>query len=313
MKARFKGLFKRWMRGVFELGQHFGLNILPLHFYSAIPDIRELKKADHWKYARTMVDVKGADVENQLAFVRECCPDELVAAQKTSSIYETSRMRNGDDGYGRVEADFLFCFITKKRPTKIIQVGAGLSTAVILRAAEGLGYVPEVICIDPYPNRFLQEAAGKGQVKLIPQKAQLIDVGLLSDLPDGGLLFIDSTHTVKPGSEVNQLILEVLPRLPVGSWVHFHDIYFPYDYPRDLINTNLVFPNESVLLHAFLTGNQKYILRASLSMLHYARPTDLARFLPNYRAARNEHGLAISEGDAPSSIYLQAVFPEASK
>lgn len=309
MRARRRGLLKRCMRGAFELGQHLGLNILPVHFYSAIPDMRELKRDDYWKRPRSMVQVKGADVESQLAFVRECCPDELVVVQKTCAIYETSRRQNGEDGFGRIEADFLHCFITRKRPTKIIQIGAGLSTAVMLRAAKDASYTPEVVCVDPHPNRFLQETAKREEIRLIPEKAQVLDVGLLSDLPEGGLLFIDSTHTVKPGSEVNQLMLEVLPRLPAGIWVHFHDIYFPYDYPRDLMSANLVFPNESVLLHAFLSGNARYTLKASLSMLHYARPADLTRFLPNYRPARNEHGLSASDGDAPSSAYLQTVSP----
>ena len=135
----------------------------------------------------------------------------------------------------------------------------------------------------------------------------MVELDMLTDLRDNGLLFIDSTHTVKPGSEVNYLILEVLPRLPTGSWVHFHDIYFPYDYPRNMMTTNLVFPNESVLLHAFLTDNQKYTLRASLSMLHYEKSSDLQSFLPNYRPSKNLHGMAASEGDFPSSVYLQAL------
>jgi hypothetical protein len=307
MTANGKEVFKLSLRKLFELGQHLGLNILPLHFYSGIPDIRDLKGTDYWKTPRSMVGVDGVDVESQLAFVRECCSDSLIARQETSGIYERCSTENGQAGYGKVEADFLFCFIRTKKPGKIVQIGAGLSTAVILLAAKEAGYTPEVVCIDPYPNKFLRDAHEQRQIELIPRKAQLVEVDLLTDLPDNGLFFIDSTHTVKPGSEVNYLILEVLPRLPVGSWVHFHDIYFPYDYPRNLMSTNLFFPNESVLLHAFLTDNQKYALRVSLSMLHYERPSELQRLLPNYRPSKNVHGMATSEGDFPSSVYLQAV------
>jgi hypothetical protein len=310
VKAKCKELFKVCLRKLFELGQHLGLNILPLHFYSGIPDMRELKETNHWKNPRSMVGVNGVDTESQLAFARECCSDDLIRRQRTLGIFERCCRENGEPGYGHVEAEFLFCFISTKKPRKIIQIGAGLSTAVILLAAQEAGYTPEVVCIDPYPNKFLRDAYEHRRIKLIPSKTQLLEVSLLTALPDNGLLFIDSTHTVKPGSEVNYLILEVLPRLPIGSWVHFHDIYFPYDYPPNLMSTNLVFPNESVLLHAFLADNQKCALRASLSVLHHERPSALQRLLPNYRPSENVHGLVASEGDFPSSVYLQVVRSE---
>jgi predicted O-methyltransferase YrrM len=310
MIAAGKELFKLCLRNLFELGQHLGLNILPLHFYSCIPDIRDLKEAGHWKNPRSMVGVNGADAESQLAFVRECCGVDIASRQETLSVYERCSTENGGSGYGKVEADFLFCFVRSKKPQKIVQIGAGLSTAVILLAAKDVGYTPEVVCIDPFPNEFLRDAHERHQITLIAKKAQLVELDLLTDLRDGDLLFVDSTHTVKPGSEVNYLILEVLPRLPGGSWVHFHDIYFPYDYPRNLMSTNLFFPNESVLLHAFLTNNQKTVIRASLAMLHYQRPSDLQRLLPSYRPAKDIHGMAASEGDFPSSIYLQVCRPE---
>jgi predicted O-methyltransferase YrrM len=307
MKYKSRVFFKQRLRDLFEVGQHFGLNILPLHFYSGIPDIRELRKTDYWKKPRSMIGVKGIDIQSQLAFVQECCSEGLISRQKWLNIYERSCSENGGAGFGRVEADFLFCFICSKQPGKIIQIGAGLSTAVILLAAGEAGYTPEIICIDPYPNQFLQRAHRLGAIELIPEKAQNVSLELLTKMGENGFLFIDSTHTVKPGSEVNYLILEILPRLPPGSWVHFHDIYFPYDYPRDIMCTNLFFPNESVLLHAFLISNQSYILRASLSILHYESPKELKTFLPNYQASENVHGMAASDGDFPSSAYLQAI------
>jgi hypothetical protein len=309
MRASGKELFKLSLRKLFELGQHVGLNILPLHFYSGIPDMRDLKGTEYWKNPRSMVGVNGVDVDSQLAFVRECCSDHLTSKQETLHIYDRCSNENGQPGYGKVETDFLFCFICSKKPRKIIQLGAGLSTAVVLLAAKEAGYTPEIVCIDPFPNKFLRDAHERHEIELIPKKAQLVELDLLTDLRDDGLLFIDSTHTVKPGSEVNYLILEVLPRLPIGSWVHFHDIYFPYDYPRNLMGTNLFFPNESVLLHAFLTNNQEYVLRTSLSMLHYERPSDLQRLLPNYQPAKNIDGMAASKGDFPSSLYLQVLRP----
>lgn len=254
-----------------------------------------------------MIGVNGIGIESQFAFVEECCSEDLIKRQGKGDIYDCCRNENGEPGFGRLEADFLYCFISTKRPQRIIQVGAGLSTAVILLAAKESGYNAEIICIDPYPNRFLKRTDRANRIRLIPQKVQLVDFEMLTELGDNGFLFIDSTHTVKPGSDVNHLILEVLPRLRVGSWVHFHDIYFPFDYSRDILSDGLFFPNESVVLHTFLIDNQKYTLRVSLGMLHYADPLKLQNFLPNYRPSKNSYGLRISEGDFPSSAYFQVV------
>jgi hypothetical protein len=303
-----KEFFKRRLRFMFEVGQHLGINVLPLHFYSGIPDFRDLRRSDYWKRPRSMVGIDGVDVRSQLAFIEECCVAGLIERQRKADIYTRCCTTNGEPGFGIVEADFLFCFLSCKRPRRIVQVGAGLSTAVMLLAAEETtGYAPEITCIDPYPNAFLKEAARLGKINVVCEGAQLVELRLLTDLASEGLLFIDSTHTVKPGSEVNYLLLEVLPLLKKGSWVHFHDIYFPYDYSRGILEDDLFFPNESALLNAFLIHNRKYRLRASLSMVHYASPGRLLEFLPNYRPAKNTHGMRASEGHFPSSAYLQAV------
>ncbi len=121
--------------------------------------------------------------------------------------------------------------------------------------------------------------------------------------------FSSSTQPTRkcPGSEVNRLIFEVLPRLRAASWVHFHDIYFPYDYQRGLLDDELFFCNETALLHAFLINNESFVIRSSLSMLHHADPSRLRRSLPNYWPAANDHGLRTSPGDFPASIYLEVV------
>ena len=120
------------------------------------------------------------------------------------------------------------------------------------------------------------------------------------------MFFVDSTHTVKPGSEVNRIILEVLPRLKQEVWVHFHDIYFPYDYKRDLLTDDLFFWSESTLLHSFLINNSKYEIALSQSMLHYKAPEKIKASLPNYSPQSNEYGLTGKKGEHfPSAIFLK--------
>jgi hypothetical protein len=131
----------------------------------------------------------------------------------------------------------------------------------------------------------------------------------MTDIPENGFLFVDSTHTVKPGSEVNKIILEILPRLQKNVWVHFHDIYFPYDYKRNILSGDLFFWLESTMLHAFLINNPGYKIMASLSMLHYSLPGGLKKLIPKYDPEINDNGLKKQPGEGthfPSALYLQS-------
>jgi hypothetical protein len=305
---RAKNQAKRMLRRMFELGQRVGLDILPRHYYSEVPDIGDLRRDDAWKRPRTMAGVLGVETDVQFEFVESCCSRAIVGELQAGGVHARACKANGEPGFSPVDADFLYAFIRAVRPSKVVMVGCGVSTSVILHAAsETAGYHPEVVCVEPYPTAWVREADRAGLIRLVAEKAQTVPLEVLTDLGEDGLLFIDSTHTVKPGSEVNRLILEVLPRLRPGSWVHFHDIYFPYDYQRGLLDDELFFSNETALLHAFLIGNESYAIRNSLSMLHHADPDRLKRSLPHYRPSANDQGLRASAGDFPASIYLEVV------
>lgn len=314
LRRRMKEFAKRRLSGFFQAGQRLGIDVLPRHFYSSIPDLRELRRTSHWRRPLSMNGVRGVDLDDQLDFIGECCAPSLVERIRRGDLYDSAVRENGELGYGPVEADFLHCFISTKRPRRVVQVGAGVSTAVILRAAAEAGLDLEVICIDPYPTEYLRRVGREQRVRLIAEPAQEVPLETLTEVGESGLLFVDSTHTVRPGSEVNRIILEALPRLPAGSYVHFHDISFPYDYHRDLLSGQLFFWGESVLLHAFLIHNTRIRLRAALSMLHYDRTDGLRRFLPNYQPQVNDQGLCSSRSPAghfPTAAYLQVDAPSA--
>lgn len=286
-----------------------GINILPHHFYSQIPDIAELKASTYWRAASSMFGVQGSAIDGQVEFAKHVVPAEMSKMIADLDIHAKATMENGEDGgYGTIEAEFLYCFILKCRPSKVVQIGCGVSTSIILRAAKDAGYRPEIVCVEPYPTPFLKQANADGRIKLINEKAQEVDLNILTDLKENDFLFIDSTHTVKPGSEVNRVILEVLPRLQKGVFVHFHDIHFPFDYKRDVLQGDLFFWSESTLLHAFLANNSKYKIAASLSMLHYEATEELKKMIPNYAPQKNDLGLKLSgDGHFPSAIYLQVI------
>ena len=302
---------KRGLRGLFELGQRAHVNVLPTHFYSQIPDIAALRADDSWRRPRSMVGVRGAGLDQQLAFAAACCAPEVVRQMgKDGAMYDEACRANGAVGYGPIEAEFLYCFIATRRPRRVLQVGAGVSTAIILRAARRHAVPIELICVDPFPTNFLVAAAARGEITLLAERAQDVALDTLTDLSADDLLFVDSTHTVKPGSEVNRLILEVLPRLARGVYVQFHDIWWPYDHPWAILRDDLFFWSESVLLHALMTHNERYSLRVAMSMLHDADPLGLQQLLPGYRPAQCKDGLLIStaSGDhLPAAAYFEVV------
>jgi predicted O-methyltransferase YrrM len=307
MRRALRETIKHGWRWVFERCQRLGFDILPRHFYSSIPDFHELRTRSSWKEPLSMCGINGAEPESQLAWARECCPPESVERMLRVHVYDHACKENGEEGYGPVEADFLFCFICSKRPRRIVQVGAGVSTAVMLLALQQTGQSAEIVCVDPYPTDYLRRLAAKGSIRLLAVPAQDVELGVLTNLSAGDLLFVDSTHTVKVGGEVNHIILEVLPRLQQGTYVHFHDIYFPYDYPEALMNL-LFFQNEHSLLYAFLLQNSHYTIRASLSMLHHLKTAELKTLLPAYCPAEMDHGLLKNgAGHFPDSIYLQVI------
>jgi hypothetical protein len=305
---RLRDRLKSGLHGIFVLGQRLGWDILPRHYYSSIPDIGQLRRGQAWRWPSSMIGVAGAGVETQLSFLRECCLPPLSDRLQKADIYRYACQESGETGYGPIEAEFLFCYIATKRPNRIVQVGCGVSTAVILLAAKEAGYRPRVISIDPFPSAYLGRMADQKLIELIPKPAQEVDLEVLTGLGAGDLLFVDSTHKVRAGGEVNRIVLEVLPRLPSGCFVHFHDIYFPYDYQSTVLNS-LFFWAESTLLHAFLLNNPRYAIAVSLSMLHHACPQQMQAVFPNYRPMAMDSGLLRSgeRGHFPSATYL-AVF-----
>ena len=307
MKRAVKNAVKSLMARAFSLGQRLGVDILPRHFYSEVPDLHKLRRTTHWRKPYTMAGVAGADPDEQLAFARSVVTDALRSRIAHGDIHRAACERNGELGYGPVEADFLFAYVASQKPARIVQVGCGVSTAVCLLAAQEAGYTPAVTCVEPFPNAFLRSAATGGEITLIPEPVETLDSGLLAGLGAGDLFFVDSSHTLGPAGEVTRIVLEMLPRLPAGVRAHFHDIWFPYDYSSDLLNGEMFFWHETALLHAYLAFNRRARILVSLSMLHYARRAELIQLLPTYRPREDQDGLAVTSGHYPTAIYIDIV------
>jgi predicted O-methyltransferase YrrM len=298
---------KRASGRVFQTFQGLGLDVLPRHFYSEIPDIAKLRRSAYWREPYSMIGVNGADVDEHLAFARAVLTDDVRRELAAEDVHAHACAENGEPGYGRVEADVLYGVIRTLRPARIVQIGSGVSTAVILRAAERAGYRPAVVAVDPFPTDYLRRTQAAGKIELIARPVEALGWEPLLALGPGDLFFVDSTHTLGPAGEVTRIILEMLPRLEAGVLAHFHDIYFPYDYPTDILDGALFFSHESPLLHAYLANNPRMTMLASLAMLHHQRAAALAALVASYRPRPMRQGLSAGSGHFPSSVYLKVL------
>jgi Methyltransferase domain len=298
---------KAILRATLELGQRFRVNVTPNHFYSDIPDLKRCRGDASWRKPLSMRGVLGADLNDQLAFARTCC-EPYAQDMRNKDIHANACKDNGEAGYGPTEADFLYCYMRAKKPQRIIQVGCGVSTSIMLAAARDEAYTPQITCIEPYPTAFLKRLAADGRITLLAEPMQTADRSVFDTLKAGDLLFIDSTHTIKVGSEVVALICEVIPSLAPDVGVHLHDINLPYDYGPGFLSTDVFFWRETVLLYALLINNPQLRIEASLSALHIDRTREMQAFLPNYKPAVLKNGLRTSaDGQTPSSIYLRTL------
>ncbi|MEZ5380132.1 MAG: class I SAM-dependent methyltransferase [Acidimicrobiales bacterium] len=310
ISRRLREAAKRGFHTGFAACQRLGVDVLPRHFYSQIPDVRSLRSSEGWRQPRSMYGIAGASIEEQVGFVNEVCERE--ARSTPSDLYERSVAANGEDGgFGLVEAAFLYCFIRATRPRRVVQVGCGVSTAVILEAATSVGHDIAVTCVDPFPTPYLQRLGEVDpRVSVVAERAQDVALDVLTDLGPGDLFFMDSTHTVKPDSEVNRVVFEVLPRLDPDIWVHVHDIYFPFDYAPDLLSNDLFFWSETALLYSFLVNNPGYRLCVAQSMIHHEQPEALSRYFSHYVPRATSGGLFTDTvGEFPASLYLRSVRP----
>jgi hypothetical protein len=257
----------------------------------------------------TMYGILGTDTKSQIEAARACTAPYLDVLRSRNIHQESSRL-NGEAGFGPNECDLLYAFIRSRKPQKVIQVGCGVSTATIqLAVADEAGYSPEVVCVEPYPSDFLKRSQSEGKISLLAEMAQTVPFETLTNLEPGDLLFVDSTHTLKPGSEVPILIGEILPRLKPGVFAHFHDIAFPYNYNPWILDNRVFFHRETTLLYGYLVNNPTIAIDMCMSMMQFDELETMKQVLPNFKPGEHDRGVLTKDGDFPESIYLKILAP----
>ena len=235
----------------------------PGHFYSPIVSTIKVKERENEIFFRGSKTIPGIDLneEGQLALLYQL-QENYKNVPFHFSKSEELRYYFDNTYYCYSDAIFLHLMIRFHKPKNIIEVGSGFSSAVMLDTNElFFNNSIELTFIEPYPER-LQSLLKKGDEKLltlVQHNLQDVDISSFSRLEAGDILFVDSTHVTKTGSDVNRILFEILPILPKGVIIHFHDIFYPFEYPKQWVLGWSGFGwNEIYILRAFLTNNQEY-------------------------------------------------------
>jgi hypothetical protein len=271
-----------------------GFDLIRRHYYSPIPDLGALPP-ETWSRESSVPGV-DLDADSSLEFVRR----ELTGHM---SEYDPPRESTGnprdfylDNGlYESGDAELLYAMMRRFAPRTVIELGSGMSTLVIADALKANGGETGHLACDPFPRKDLRTALGQ-VAELRPISATEVPLSEFEALRDGDVLFVDTTHVVKIGSEVNRIILEVLPALASGVIVHVHDIYLPWEYPREFIDERNFFWNEQYLLQAFLAFNSRFEVLFGTHALARRYPDELAGLLPSGALGRH-----------PSSLWMRRI------
>ena len=256
LSGRLRRKLWNFVHGNFRRFEALGIHVTPNHFYQPIPDTRTLKD-ELWGEPSALPGIR-LNEERQLGLLRELHAwskeyDELL--EKGSGWYF-----NGNGFFDGLDAAIYYALIRQRKPKRIVEIGAGYSTYVAglaVQANAREGNPCEITAIEPYPRAELSGAM-PGNPRILVSTVNDVSLDQFSALQTNDILFIDSSHVARIGSDVNREILEIVPRLHTGVLVHFHDIYLPYEYPRQWVMNEFRFWNEQYMLQAFLSGNQEF-------------------------------------------------------
>lgn len=228
-------------------------------------------------------DIAGMDlnIEGQLALLAEFkryfndMPFGPDVGKKLRFDFQNPSYSHGD-------AIILYCMIRHVQPKRIIEVGSGHSSCITLDTNE-LFFENAISCtfVEPYPELLLSllKDSDRKKIDLIPHGLQDVDINLFSELEASDILFIDSTHVAKVGSDVNYIFFKLLPALKSGVVIHFHDIFYPFEYPKEWFYEGLAW-NEAYLLRAFLQNNNAYRIQFFNSYFEHFHRKDFFDGMP---------------------------------
>lgn len=232
------------------------VNVIPSNFYSEVPSVQDIETSFEFKFP-------DGPFNSPSVFKPEVLSDYLAVLDRYADEFHPPE--NGDvkapagyfwnnPAFGFSDAMSYYCVLRETKPEQVIEVGSGFSSLVALEALRKNGK-GRLCCVEPFPMPWLAQL--EGRLELIQAPVQSLEPAMFNErLKDGDVLFIDSTHTVKAGSDCLQLYLRIVPSLDASLMIHAHDVYLPFPMPRGHFDRHTYW-TEQYLLYAYLLENAR--------------------------------------------------------
>jgi hypothetical protein len=259
-------------------------DVVARDYYSPVPNLEQLPD-DVWERRSAL---GGIDLGVEAAI--ELIEDELASFVAEFDVPDSGPARPGtfylhNENYESVDAELLYAILRARKPGRVLELGSGFTTLLIGEAARrnaAEGVETEHLVYDPFPRAKILGEDPPPPTRFEPLPATEVPLDAFRRLQAGDVLFVDTTHTVKLGSDVNYIVLDVLPALASGVIVHFHDVFLPWEYPREWFETMHYYWAEQYLLQAFLAYNNTFevVIPAHAVAREYAKR--LAAVVPSF-------------------------------
>jgi len=271
------------------------IGVFPIsnHYYEPQFDMREIKRPFSEERSLPGIDwniQEQLEHMEQFTFTDELKEFPLGKTDDLHFYFDNSAFKSGD-------AEYWYQLIRLTKPGKIVEVGSGHSTLMAIHAIrknqeENPDYRCKHVCIEPYEMPWLEKTG----VSVLRKKVEDVDISFFSDLEENDILFIDSSHIIRPEGDVLFEYLELLPCLNKGVIVHVHDIFSPRNYLDNWLTAEVRLWNEQYLLEAFLSHNNCWKILGSINYLHHNHYENLEAACPFLTPDRE-----------PGSFYIQKI------
>jgi hypothetical protein len=265
--ARFIKKISCWFEPVHskESSNRFLNFFYPGHYYTPIPDPEFIKENESMIFRHDVPEIRGIHIDSIsqveltarfMGYLAEYVPpnNQAEAMVRNARFHLDNPFFNGFDAFAYIG------MLRHFKPKRVVEVGSGFTSALALDVRDNfLSLAPEFTFIEPFPERLVNLLSGndKSKEKIIQDIVQKVGSEVFLNLEKGDILFIDSSHVSKVGSDVNFLLLEVLPRLRTGVVIHIHDIFWPFEYPKAWFDEGRSW-TEAYLLRGILTHSIRY-------------------------------------------------------
>jgi fermentation-respiration switch protein FrsA (DUF1100 family) len=256
-------------------------DIVPRNSYSPVPDL-DLLPEGIWERRSEL-----GGVELRIGPAIELIETELAPfiAEFDALVTEPGELYLRNENYESVDAELLYAILRARKSRKVLELGSGFTTLLIGEAARrnaADGTVTEHTAYDPFPRAQILGEEPPPPTRFESLPATEVPLDDFRRLEAGDVLFVDTTHTVKLGSDVNYIVLDVLPVLAPGVIVHFHDVFMPWEYPRVWFETMQYYWAEQYLLQAFLAFNDAFEVLVPAQAVARDHPDRLGAVVPSF-------------------------------